>query len=153
MGSVTTHKLNLITPLKLNPITLSEIRFVTPPKLDSTTPSETGSITSTQINSKVNTQSISNNKEIRSIYISFRNCDKIYKSINNKIIKEGDITTIIGKREMNKMLLLEIKYNNKSYNVCANYWLKLIFKNKEHKNCFNCLCSTYPNNQTTRMYI
>jgi hypothetical protein len=44
---------------------------------------------------------------------------------------------------MNKILLLEIKHNNKSYNVCANYWLKLIFKNKEHKNCFNCLvCST-----------
>ena len=116
-----------ITFPKLKSTTLPDIRSVEPPKLNS------------KSNTEIETQSISNDKEIKTIKLSDRYCIKIDKLINGKIIKEGDIITIIGKREMKKKLLLEIECKNKSYNVCANYWLKMIFKDKEHKNCFKCL--------------
>jgi hypothetical protein len=73
MGNITIPKLKSTThtdvhsvePPKLNSITLLDIRSVLPPKLNSKT------------NTEIETQLISNDKEIKTINLSVRYCNKI----------------------------------------------------------------------------
>jgi hypothetical protein len=64
---------------------------------------------------------VDNVNTIRPLSISRKACVKIYHLVDDGTIKEGDSITITGRRDMEKMLLLEISHKNKAYNVYANY--------------------------------
>jgi hypothetical protein len=70
---------------------------------------------------------------IKTLSISCKDCPKIDHLINKGTIRIGDTITITGQRDLQKLLLFEIIHRNETHKVCANSWLKQIFREEKQK--------------------